>query len=65
MIKLSCGCRKEESWDSVGSSLCNMDPTKIILENVGRNFNGNYSCQVFACNGLQFRFQLEWWMLIF
>ena len=35
----------EESW-AAGSSLCNMDPTKIILENVGRNFNGNYSCQV-------------------
>ena len=38
LIKLSG--RKE------GSSQCNMDPTKIILENVGRNFNGNYSCQV-------------------
>ena len=38
LIKLSG--RKE------GSPQCNMDPTKIILENVGRNFNGNYSCQV-------------------
>jgi hypothetical protein len=28
------------------TALCNMDPTKIILENVGRNFHGNYSCQV-------------------
>ena len=27
-------------------ALCNMDPTQIILENVGRNFHGNYSCQV-------------------
>ena len=27
-------------------SYCNMDPTRIILENVGRNFHGNYSCQV-------------------
>ena len=38
LIKLSG--RKE------GSPQCNMNPTKIILENVGRNFNGNYSCQV-------------------
>ena len=29
-------------------SYCNMDPTRIILENVGRNFHGNYSCQVRA-----------------
>ena len=38
LIKLSG--RKE------GSPQCNMNPTKIILENVGRNFDGNYSCQV-------------------
>ena len=34
------------SGRKAGSPQCNMNPTKIILENVGRNFNGNYSCQV-------------------
>lgn len=34
------------SWTAAADSMCNMDPSKIILENVGRNFQGNYSCQV-------------------
>ena len=36
----------DASWTSAADSLCNMDPSRIILENVGRNFHGNYSCQV-------------------
>ena len=37
---------QHEIVDDYQTALCNMDPTKIILENVGRNFHGNYSCQV-------------------
>ena len=36
----------DSGYDEVVDSYCNMDPTRIILENVGRNFHGNYSCQV-------------------
>ena len=36
----------DASWTAAADSLCNMDPSRIILENVGRNFHGNYSCQV-------------------
>ena len=51
-IDQNCHVRNDESygvdasWSSAADSLCNMDPGKIILENVGRNFHGNYSCQV-------------------
>ena len=36
----------DSGYTEAVDSYCNMDPTRIILENVGRNFHGNYSCQV-------------------
>lgn len=28
-----------------GSDLCDIDPSKLLLESVGRSFQGNYTCQ--------------------
>lgn len=28
-----------------GSDLCDIDPSKLMLESVGRSFQGNYTCQ--------------------
>lgn len=31
--------------DVEGSDLCDIDPSKLLLESVGRSFQGNYTCQ--------------------
>ena len=35
------------SYNTTGyeEDLCDIDPSKLLLENVGRSFQGNYSCE--------------------
>ncbi|XP_065086926.1 hemicentin-1 isoform X2 [Ochlerotatus camptorhynchus] len=45
-------CNNDEDGSSLGDeNLCEVDPTKMLLQNVGREFIGNYSCQGFNDGG--------------
>jgi hypothetical protein len=35
----------ESGRDIEASDLCDIDPSKLLLETVGRSFQGNYTCQ--------------------
>nr|XP_029731892.1 hemicentin-1 isoform X2 [Aedes albopictus] len=45
-------CDDDGDGNSLGDeNLCEVDPTKMLLQNVGREFIGNYSCQGFNLGG--------------
>ena len=35
----------DTSYVYVDEDFCDIDPSKLLLENVGRSFQGNYSCE--------------------
>lgn len=41
-------CEQDENDED---SLCEVDPSKMLLQNVGRDFHGNYSCEGYNAAG--------------
>ncbi|XP_059487903.1 uncharacterized protein LOC132203822 isoform X4 [Neocloeon triangulifer] len=40
-----CGVQVTTPSAAENSTFCDIDPSKLLLESVGRNFHGNYSCE--------------------
>ena len=45
MLKELPDCPKNGSDYAYEEDLCDVDPSKLLLEYVGRSFQGNYSCE--------------------